>query len=806
MLILFSSLPSPCSGRIKEENKVTELEELIVRPKRQKYKKKGNPAYELMKEVREKAPAYNPISTSFANEDITFQEVDSLKISDGAPRYSYNFYEKILLGLNDVRVDSTSKTLGFLKDYQTFAYNTGKPVILLSIKEKAGKDIWVSGKKRSNIYGRYNAGADDAFEQENINKMLEDVLRPIDIYSNNITLMQQKFVSPLGKLADNYYHYFINDTVKFPDDERKFIELVFSPVNPESFSFNGRLYVSDDSTRFIKKVSMRVPNAINLNYVDNIFVTQEFLQDSLGNRHMLIDDMALEIKIIPGTPSFYARRSIAKSNFSPAPGIQYPTMGLNANNDIKEITKKNTSDDVLILESDSQSPGILWPDMRLIPLSQAEKNLAGIHDELKKRPLFYWAEKIVMIVAKGYIGTGIRGLPSKFDFGPVNTFLSYNKLEGVRLRVGGMTTGALSPHIFAKGYVAWGFRDHRWKYRIEGEYSFLPKKLHAREFPAHNIRLIHSYDVDMLGQHYLFTNADNIFLSLKRKESYLGTYQRLSQFEYTLELENNFSVIAGLRHQIQFATKFVPFINGYDKVFHHFAQSSFFIKLRYAPGEVFYEGRSTRLPINMDAPIIQLTHEYGPKQFLGNNFTLNITELSLQYRLWFSSFGYTDIVLKGGKVWSQVLYPSLLWPNANLSYTIQPESYSLMNPMEFANDWYAALDLTYWMNGLILNRIPYIKKLKLREIFTFKLLSGGLTRKNNPEYNPDLFKFPEFSKINGETDSQSRLMKKTPYMEIGVGLDNILTILRVDYVWRLTYRDLPGIDKSGLRVSLHFSF
>lgn len=751
----------------QEEEKVTELQELIVKPKKSRYKKKGNPAYELMQEVREKARQYNP---------------------ESFPDYSYNFYEKIVLGMNDMAVDSTSKKLGFLKDYQAIAYNTGKPVVLLSIKEKFGENVISSEPKTSKkiIRGRSNHGIDDAFDQDNINKMLEDVLRNIDIYQNDITLMQQRFVSPLGRLAGDYYHYFINDTVYLPGDDRKFIELNFSPVNPESFSFNGKLYVADDSTRFVKKVTMRVPRAINLNYVDNIFVTQEFIQDSLGNRHKVADDMALEIRLVPGTPSFYGRRTSAFSGFS-----------YDRREDLAEELK-SLAPQIEIEESDNENSTLLWNQMRIVPLSKAEKNLAGIHDTFRKNPIFYWGEKIVTIVAKGYVGTGYRGAPSKFDFGPVNTLISYNSLEGVRLRAGGLTTAALSPHLFGRGYAAYGIRDHRWKYLVEGEYSFSPKKSHAKEFPIHSLRATHSYDVDMLGQHYLFTNADNVFLSLKRKKSELATYRRYSMLEYTLELENNFSLVAGFRHQIQFATRFVPFVNGDGRHYPHFPNSSFFIRLRYAPGEVFYQGRNTRLPINMDAPVIQLTHEYGPKGFLGSLFTINVTELSLQKRFWFSSFGYADVILKGGKVWSKVQYPALLWPNANLSYTIQPESYSLMNPMEFANDWYGSLDVTYWLNGLIFNRIPYINKLKLREVCTFKLLSGGLTKKNNPEQNPDLFRFPY--------DSGTHIMTSKPYMEIGVGLDNILTLLRVEYVWRLTYRDLPGIDRSGLRVALHFSF
>lgn len=778
-----------------EEEKVTELQELVVKPKRQKYKKKGNPAYELMQDVRRKAPLYDPTS---------------------GETYSYDFYEKILLGMNDMTVDPDNKTTGFLADYMAMAYNTGKPVILLSIKEKAGEEFWKNGKRDTRIISRANSGVDDAFNQDNINKLLEDVLRPIDIYSNDITLMQQRFVSPLGRLAGDYYHYNINDTVLFPGDDRKYIELTFAPVNPESFSFNGRLYVADDSTRFIKRVEMRIPNAINLNYIDNIFVTQEFMQDYEGRRHLLTDDMALELRIVAGTPSFYGRRTLARANFR-------------TKEDREEKAQKDSED--ILIQTEEVSPQAMAPERRLIPLSNAEMRLAGIHDELRKRPLFYWAEKVIMVVAKGYVGTGGYQNPgpgsrwlegtslygaasasslisrdSRFDFGPVNTLISYNTLEGVRLRLGGMTTGALSPHLFGRVYAAWGFRDKRWKYEIEGEYSFRPKKIHSREFPIHSLRLTHRYDIDMLGQNYLFTNADNIFLSLKRKESNLDTYRRLSMLEYTLELENNFSVVAGLRHQIQFATRFVPFVNGDGRQYRHFSQSSFFVKLRYAPGEVFYEGRMIRQPINMDAPVIQLSHEYGPKGFLGSTYTLNVTEASFQKRFWFSSFGFTDIILKGGKIWSKVQYPSLLWPNANLSYTIQPESYSLMNPLEFANDWYASLDLTYWLNGLIFNRIPYINKLRLREIFTFKLLTGGLTKKNDPEYDTSLFRFPsEVQGMEGDLTPTTILGKK-PYMEIGVGLDNILTILRVDYVWRLTYRDVPGVSHSGLRVSLHFSF
>ncbi|MCM1152790.1 MAG: DUF5686 and carboxypeptidase regulatory-like domain-containing protein [Muribaculum sp.] len=741
------------------------LSEIIVKPKRQKYSKKNNPAYDLMVKIR-----------------------DTKKITDPRqmPHYSFDTYERISLALNDFVIpdDFASRKIGFVADYADTAARTGVPILLVSVREKTATSLFSRRPDRAKTIttGIKAEGIDKAFNQDNIDKMLSDVLRETDIFSNDITLIQNRFVSPLSHIAGDYYMFFITDSLTA--DGRKYKELSFAPKTPESFGFNGRMLVADlDSTTFIKSVDMRVPLHINLNYIRNIFIHQDFELDSLGKRRKVLDDMSVEIQLMPGTQSFYARRISAHNNFRYS---QHPSLS---------GYMERLGHDFVLDEAPSR-PNAFWNRMRLIPLSVAESKMGTMLGRLRQIPWFFWTEKILSVLVQGYFSPVDH---SKFDFGPVNTLISYNKAEGVRFRLGGMTTAELSRHWLGRGYVAYGLRDHKVKYELEAEYSFTPKKYHSREFPIKSVKLYHQYDVDMLGQHYLFTNPDNIFLSIKRKESYLATYRRLSLLEYQLELNNNFSLKAGLRHEIQEASPFVRFERADGTFAKRFSQAAIYVQLRYAPGEKFSQGRRYRLPINMDAPIFCLTHEYGPRGFLGAQFTLNRTEISAQKRFWFSAFGYTDIILKGGKIWSTVQYPALMWPNANLSYTIQPESYSLMNPMEFANDWYASLDLTYWVNGAILNRIPLIKKLKLREVFTFKMLFGGLDKKNNPEFNENLFLFP--------ADASARIMNsRKPYMEIGCGIDNILTIARIDYVWRLSYRDLPGVDRSGLRVSLHFSF
>ncbi|MBQ0069580.1 MAG: carboxypeptidase-like regulatory domain-containing protein, partial [Bacteroidales bacterium] len=305
-------------------------------------------------------------------------------------------------------------------------------------------------------------------------------------------------------------------------------------------------------------------------------------------------------------------------------------------------------------------------------------------------------------------------------------------------------------------------------------------------------------DVDKLGQQYLYTNTDNIFLAPKRQKDDKILYLRKTELEYKYETQNHFSVAISFEHNIHEQSKFLEFTHNDGNQVKRYTEAGFKATLRYAPGEKFYQTRSYRIPINMDAPIVTLTQTYMPKGFMGSKYEINKTELGIQKRFWFSAFGYTDIIVKGGKLWSKASYPDLLLPNANLSYTIQPESYDLMSAMEFVNDQYLSWDVTYWGNGVLMNRLPLIKKLKLREVISMRGLWGSLSDKNNPAKSDDLFMFP------AETLSQT--MEKTPYMEMAVGLDNIFTILRVDYVWRLSYRHTPGVDRNGVRIQLHFTF
>ena len=605
-------------------------------------------------------------------------------------------------------------------------------------------------------------------------------MREIDVYQNDIPLLQMRFVSPLSRIAPDFYKFYLTDTVAV--DSVKCVELTFVPRNSASFGFTGRLYVPlGDSTMFIKRVVLRVPHNINLNFIDGMLITQDFERLPDGTRLKLSDDMVVEASLMPGTPSIYARRNSVYTdhNFLPAPDPTLFDRGLAQIYDPQANARKED----------------FWAANRPTSISHGEHSMEQMMTRLRKDPVYYWAEKIFKTFTSGYATTGN---PSKFDIGPLTSSISSNSVEGLRLRAGGMTTAALSPRWFGRGYVAHGFKDHKWKYSAEAEYSFIDKKQHSREFPVKSLRLTHRYDMNMLGQSFTSNNQDNMFLSFRRMEDIQMTYERLTKLEWIMEMENNFSVVARLANTRQEPTRYMPFVNGLGQRFGNYTINTLTVELRYAPGEKFYQMKTGRLPINFDAPVWTLSHEWAPRSFAGNRFAVARTEASFSKRWWFSAFGFADVFVKGGHVWTRSPYPNLLIPNANLSYFIQTETFSCLNPMEFINDSYVQWDLTYWANGALLNCVPLLKKLKLRECIFFRGLSGHLSHRNRPWENPELYAFP--------ADAHTVLMSSTPYMEAGVGVDNLFKVLRVDYTWRLSYRDDPQACRGGIRMMFHFSF
>lgn len=793
----FKKMEIPISGPIEnlkvrlEVNSQT-IKGVSIKGKRKKYDRKNNPAVELMRKV------------------IAAKKHSDLRRHD---YFSYQKYEKRTFALNEftekVFDDEHFKKLPFLKERVETCPETGKLILPISVDETFSKRIF---KKDGNIdktivEGRNSTGLNEFFNTGDIaTTMIEDVFTDVDIYDNNIHVLQSEFVSPLSSSSGiSFYRYFIADTLDV--DGIRCIEVTFTPNNSQDFGFNGSLYIMADSTYRVHKATMNLPHNNAVNFVSDMYVSQEFETLPTGEQVIVNDNMIVQISVIGSFTKFHIKRDTYYSNYSleEIPDKEFKFLG-----------KERLLADAMMKDNK------YWNSVRPEPLTEKESTMDDFLKKMESTKGF----KFVLFVAKAFIENFVetstdREKPSKVDIGPINTIFSQNFVDGFRLRMSAQTTANLNPHLFAKGYVAYGFKDHKWKGMGELTYSFNKKAYLPREFPVNNLTVTYQYDDASPSDIFMPTDKDNVFTSFRwTKVNHMNYVQKLRVL-YEREWENGLRLTAQVKKESNEATAalFYQPLDGTgtpspDKNLHinKFEMADVMIGLRFQPGATYINTKQRRIATNNDSPIFELNHTIGLKNVLGNDYTYNYTEAKVYKRLYLSSWGKIDTYVKGGIQWNKVPFPLLIMPAANLSYIKERETFSLIDNMEFMNDRFVSIMSGWDMNGKILNRIPLIRKLKWREYIGFNMLWGTLTDKNNPFLAKNagdsrLFYFPGEFRKDGTFKYQSRVMDKNkPYFEVVAGIHNIFKILHVEYVRRLNYLDNPDIDKWGIRIMLRMTF
>lgn len=753
------------------------LDEVVVKPKREKYSRKNNPAVELMKKV------------------IAHKKNNKLSEND---YYQYNKYQKITMSLNDVTPEMLEKgmykKMPFLKDQIELCEETNKFILPISVDETASQKIYRKHPKseKTLIKGMSSTGVNELFATgDMLSTVLKDVFTDVNIYDNDIRLLQYPFISPISSSdAISFYKFYIMDTT-FVDKDKCF-HLTFVPNNSQDFGFTGHLYVLADSSYTVKKCTMNLPKKSGVNFVDNMDIIQEFEQLPNGEWVLKTDDMIVEMTLMKIMQGFQIRRTTRYSDyaFDELPQQLFKRKGA----EIKEADAMMRGDD-------------FWNQYRPVPLTQTESSMDMLVKRLEQMPGFKYVIFVLKAFIENFVETGTKEHPSKVDIGPVNTMISNNYIDGLRLRMSAQTTANLNPHLFFKGYYAYGFKDHRSKYMGEVEYSFNKKEYLPREFPKNSITFSYQYDVMSPTDKFLKTDKDNVFVSFKTSTVDQMSYVRNIALKYENETQFGLKTTVEVKNSKDEPTGGLAYITNDDQktLIPEIQTMEASLAFRYAPGETFVNTKQRRIPVSFDAPVFTLSHTAGFKGVLGGEYNYNLTEIGLYKRFWFSSWGKIDMFVKGGAQWNKVPFPLLIMPAANLSYILQRETFNLINNMEFLNDRYASLDVSWDLNGKIFNRIPLLKKLKWREAIGFKMLYGHLTDKNNPMKHPgdsELFLFP----TRDGRPTSFVMDSKTPYMECSVGIHNIFKILHIDYVRRLNYLDHPDANKWGVRFMVMMTF
>ncbi|MDR0541767.1 MAG: DUF5686 family protein [Dysgonamonadaceae bacterium] len=739
-----------------------ELQEIITKPQRRKYSRKDNPAVEIIRQA------------------IKHKNDNRLESKD---RYQVEVYEKLAFSADEFEPNADDnlilKKFPLLHHYIDTSAFSKKPVLNLSLREKLYKTDYCKAPemRKNHIIAQRHVGLDKTFdEDETLTFNIEELFKGVHIFDDDIPILLNRFVSPLSSLlAVYYYEYSIDDTITV--NGKQYVNITYLPASRRSYGFLGQLQIALDGTWSVSRASLIVSKNINLNWVDKMRIEQVFQPSPEGTQLMISEDIYADFRPHKGVMPLQAHLFRSFRNYS-FDAFEQP---------------------------DKTASKIDWKQMRHEPLLKQEQRIDSMMVELKTNNTYRFLNKTLEILTSGYIPIRFDKSKSKVDFGPVGSTFSSNVLEGARFRWGGMTTAQLNPHGFANGYIAYGLKDKRWKYQGRMIYTFQPRKIHPLERPIHNLSLTHQYDVFVPGGNSPFNDGDNVFNSLTSGiRATQMQYIRKTELRYEKEFSGNISVGAWLKHERNRAAGDLHYYHyqpdGTLTELSDYTTSAAGIQLRYAPGEKLYSGRNGKNSVfNMakDAPIFTLSHQSSFKNVFGGDFSYNHTELRAEKRFWLSSFGQIDLIGKAGRIWDKAPFPLLYFPITNQSFFIQSETFMMMRAMEFIADDYAALYATYFLKGWILNRIPLINRLKLREVISFNATYGHLSDKNNPALSPaGLFELP----------SETRIFGNTPYMEASIGLDNIFRILRIDYVRRLNYTDSPNIKQSGFRMAFRFSF
>ena len=748
-----------------------QLQGIVVKAKRRhKYSRKDNPAVELMRRV------------------IAAKKQTNLENHD---YYQYDKYQKVTMAINNLTPDELEgsmfkKAPWLLDQVETCPYNN-KLILPISVDETLTQHLYRKSPRdeKDIVLGQSTKGISKLIQTgEALNTIVKDLFKDINLYDDQIDLLQKRFPSPIGSTAISFYHFYIDDTVYVNQDQC--IRLQFMPANQQDFGFRGELYVLNDSSFHVKKCDMQLPANTGVNFVDAMKFQQEFTKLSNGEWALTTDNMIAELKLTDLLQRAIVIRTTGMTNYAFAPIEDKQFKG-----------KAKIIYDTHAKMRDNE----FWAAHRTTQLTKSEAGMDSFIKRMANTKHFKWVMFASKALIENFIETGSEDKPSKFDIGPVNTFISKNFVDGIRLRASARTTAKLNPHWFFEGYYAYGTKSHRSYYDAKVTYSFNKPEYQPIEFPIRTISFESTSDVESPSDKYLKHNKDNIFMTfrpVKVEQMYFVNRQKIN---FKWETDYGLATSFELRTESNRPTGKLVYEKMDGTLVDKLRVSEVSLGFNYRPGQSYVNSKQQRMAVNLDAPEFNITHTMGIKHFLGGEFNTNLTEISIYKRFWLGSWGHIDTRVQGGAQWNKVPFQFLITPPVNTSYFEHQGTFNLMKGLEFLNDRYAQFNLAWDLEGKIFNRIPLIKKLKWREYVAFKGMWGHLTDKNNP-YLPqnandtELYKFPV----------DTRVMTRDPYMEFVVGVHNIFKFLEVDYVRRLTYTHAPGISKNGIRFGFNLVF
>lgn len=715
-----------------------------------------------LKEVKVQAPKEDPAIAMWKkiirNKDANNRE----KLES----YEYEVYNKIEFDLNNITDEFTERKVfkHFNFIFENIDSSETKPYLPMFLSESLSRFYYRKKPKSEKEYVK--ATKVSGVENESISQFLGDMYQNVNIYDNHIPVFGKTFISPLSTLGRVYYNFYLQDSSLIDDDWC--YNILFTPKRKQEPTFTGDFWVND-TTWAIKEVDATIADDANINFVNELRVRQEYDQVQKEVWMLTKDNLLIDFYISNKAMGFYGRKTTTYRDFL----INQP----------KEDEFYSGANNIVVADNVNKKSDEFWEDVRHEPLDKNESSIYYMMDTLERIPQVRTYIDVVTMLITGYKEFG------NVEFGPYSSLYSFNPVEGSRVRFGGRTTRKFSKKIEFSAYGAYGFKDFKFKYG-GGFRAMVSQK------PRQEIGAYYKYDVEQLGQSQNAFRQDYVLASILRTnpnnkltlvEQYKAYYDRewfpgfSSKIIFKRSNMEPLGSLSYLREDNSGTTETIDNITSTEISYY----------TRFAYNEKFVSGTFDHISLGTKYPVLEAQYTYGIPDLFGGDYEYHKLESSVSH--WFSLglIGWIKYKVNAGKIWGTLAYPLLEIHPGNETYYLDRASFNTMNFFEFISDEYVSATGTWHMEGLFLNKIPLLRKLKWREVVSFRVVWGSY----DPKHNSELLLL----------DNMNDLSSK-PFMEAGIGIENIFKVLRVDAIWRLSYLNHDNITKFGIRAMLDVDF
>lgn len=674
--------------------------------------------------------------------------------------YDYELYNKIQMDINNLDDQfgkgGVVKKLDFVLNYLDSNDKEGKTLPIL-LTESVSDFYYLKSppKKREVLKATRITGIEDL----QINQLLGDIYMDINIYENYIDLFQRAFVSPISNAAKNFYNYTLVDSMYI--DNHFYFQIDFKPKRSGETTFEGTMLIND-TTFAVKEFKANLSAVANVNFINGMYIEQYYDQVENEVWMQTHERLVIDLNLVKDakTPGLYLRKSSSRYNFKI--------------NEVHSTDFYNSNSSSGVLEGARNRSDAYWDSIRRTPLSLKEENINIMVDSLNNTPYFNLLKNSFFFLATGYYPLG-----EKLELGDLYNFVSTNPIEKFKMNISLRTSNNFSKIIEIGGRIGYGFYDRK----IKGG-GLVRINLSQRKRAL--LSIYANSDIEQYGSG---TSAGNTFGNIA-KSAPLDKLFYVNKTGLSIEKDAgkdfilNFS--AETRQIRSLGLAQFERLNSDNEIqpINTLKTTEFTFGFSWGKDRQFIDAVYSRALIGSRYPILTLETTVGAKGILGSQYNYQRFTFKLDHTRNTGAVGRISYGFSVGKYFGTAAYPFLKIHEGGQTFWFLKNAYNKMNYFEFISDTYADAYLEHHFQGLILDRIPGVKKLKWRLVVHSRATWGMLSNKQN-----DAVMMPSFTRRFGDT----------PYVEAGFGIENIFKFFRVDLIYRATHH-VPGVNPLGVRI------